>query len=127
MTLSSWFLIVFDREKKSALKGGLQYFIATHVATAFLILASVILYSYSNDFSFTEIKKGFSLLINTQPALAQFILFCIFIAFITKAGVLPFGFWLPNAYPQPPSSASSFFGGVMSKLAVYAILRFFAL
>jgi len=125
MTLSSWFLIVFDREKKSALKGGLQYFIAAHVTTAFLILASVILYSYSNDFSFTEIKKGFSLLINTQPALAQFILFCIFIAFITKAGVLPFGFWLPNAYPQPPSSASSFFGGVMSKLAVYAILRFF--
>jgi len=59
MTLSSWFLIVFDREKKSALKGGLQYFIAAHVATAFLILASVILYSYSNDFSFTEIKKAF--------------------------------------------------------------------
>ncbi len=125
MTVSSWFLVVFEREEKSAIKGGLQYFIATHVATAFLILASVILYSYSNDFSFTEINKSLALIINYQPGIAHFILFCFFIAFVTKAGVLPFGFWLPNAYPQPPSSASSFFGGVMSKLAVYALVRFF--
>ncbi|WP_353684661.1 proton-conducting transporter membrane subunit [Thermodesulfovibrio sp. 3907-1M] len=125
MTLSSWFLVVFEKERKPAIKGGLQYFITTHVATAFLILASVILYSYSNDFSFHEINKGFAFIINNHPGVAHFILFCFFIAFVTKAGVLPFGFWLPNAYPQPPSSASSFFGGVMSKLAVYALLRFF--
>lgn len=126
MTLSSWFLVIFERENKSALKGGLQYFIATHVTTAFLILASVILYSYSNDFSFKEINKSFPLIIEKYPYLCHFILFCIFIAFVTKAGVLPFGFWLPNTYPQPPSSASSFFGGVMSKLAVYALFRFFS-
>ncbi|MCS7215162.1 MAG: proton-conducting transporter membrane subunit [Thermodesulfovibrio sp.] len=125
MTLSSWFLVVFDREKKSAIKGGLQYFITTHVTTAFLIVASVILYSYSNDFSFVEINRSFSSIIVNQPYLSHFIIFCIFIAFVTKAGVLPFGFWLPNAYPQSPSSASSFFGGVMSKLAVYALFRFF--
>ncbi|MCX7724545.1 MAG: proton-conducting transporter membrane subunit [Thermodesulfovibrio sp.] len=126
MTLSSWFLVVFEREKRSALKGGLQYFITAHVTTAFLILASVIVYSYSNDFSFREINKSFLLIIDKHPYLSHFILFCIFIAFVTKAGVLPFGFWLPNAYPQPPSSASSFFGGVMSKLAVYALFRFFS-
>ncbi len=125
MTLISWLLVIFEREKKDALKGGLQYFIATHVATAFLILSAVILYSYSNDFNFTEIKKSLFILLEKNFLLAHFVLFSILIAFITKAGILPFGFWLPNAYPQPPSSASSFFGGVMSKLAVYAILRFF--
>ncbi len=125
MTLSSWFLVIFEKQRKPAIKGGLQYFIATHVATVFLILASVILYSYSNAFSFNEINKSFVFIITNHPGVAHFILFCFFIAFVTKAGVLPFGFWLPNAYPQPPSSASSFFGGVMSKLAVYALLRFF--
>ncbi len=125
MTLISWQLVIFEREKKDALKGGLQYFIATHVATAFLILSAVILYSYSHDFNFTEIKKSLLILLEKNSLLAHFILFSLLIAFITKAGILPFGFWLPNAYPQPPSSASSFFGGVMSKLAVYALLRFF--
>ncbi len=125
MTLSSWYIVVFDKEKKEALKGGLQYFITTHVAAVFLILAAVILYSYSKDFSFYEIKKSLQFIIENNSVLAHFILFCIFIAFVTKAGVLPFGFWLPNTYPQPPSSASSFFGGVMSKLAVYALVRFF--
>lgn len=125
MTLSSWFLVVYKNDNKSALKAGIQYFIATHVATAFLILASVLIYSYSKSFSFLEIKEIFISLMVNRPIFSHFIIFCVFIAFITKAGVLPFGFWLPNTYPQPPSSASSFFGGVMSKLGVYALLRFF--
>ncbi len=125
MTLTSWILVVFEREKKQALKAGLQYFIATHVATAFLILAAVIIYSYSNSFEFSEVYKSLGNILVNNSLLGNFLIFCFFIAFVTKAGVLPFGFWLPNAYPQPPSSASSFFGGVMSKLAVYAILRFF--
>lgn len=125
MTLISWQLVIFERQKKEALKGGLQYFITTHAATAFLILSALILYSYSHNFNFTEIKKSFLILLEKNSLLAHFILFFLLIAFITKAGILPFGFWLPNAYPQPPSSASSFFGGVMSKFAVYALLRFF--
>jgi len=125
MTLTSWFLLLFEKEKPSALKGGLQYFIATHITTGFLILASLILYSGSHDFAFAEIKNIFNLLIVNNPVLSHFIIFCVFLAFITKAGALPFGFWLPNTYPEPPSSASSFFGGIMSKLGVYAILRFF--
>lgn len=125
MTLSSWFLVLFEGEKRESIKAGLQYFIMTHVATAFLILASVILYSYGGDFNFSEIKRNLLSIFENNLFLAHFIIFCILLAFVTKAGILPFGFWLPNAYPQPPSSASSFFGGVMSKLAVYALLRFF--
>ncbi len=125
MTFTSWVLVIFDSQKKEALKGGIQYFISTHVATAFLILAAVIIYSYSEDFNFVEIKKSLTNIFENNSMLAHFLIFSIVIAFITKAGILPFGFWLPNAYPQPPSSASSFFGGVMSKLAVYGLLRFF--
>ncbi|MEN2986474.1 MAG: proton-conducting transporter membrane subunit, partial [Thermodesulfovibrionaceae bacterium] len=125
MTLISWFLVIFDRENTNALKAGLQYFVVTHAATGFLILAAVVVYSISNTFDFSEVKESFYNLSYTNPLLTNFLVCCIFIAFITKAGVLPFGFWLPNTYPQPPAPASSFFGGVMSKLAVYAIFRFF--
>lgn len=125
MTLNSWFLVIFDRESATSLKAGLQYFIVTHVATGFLILASVILYSVGNTFDFVTVKESFSRIFQNNSLLSNFLLLCIFIAFVTKAGVLPFGFWLPNTYPQPPASAGSFFGGVMSKLAVYAMFRFF--
>lgn len=125
LTLNSWFLVVFERQKTQAVKGGLQYFITTHVTTAFLIIAAVVVYCYVKDFNFVEIRNCLSILIQQNPILAHFILFCFFIAFVTKAGVLPFGFWLPNTYPQAPASAASFFGGVMSKLGVYSIVRFF--
>lgn len=125
MTLSSWFLVVSEVEKKEAIKRGLEYFITMHVATAFLIIASVTLYSFSSDFSFLAIKEILNSLIYENPYVFNFVVLCFLLVFFTKAGVLPFGAWLPNTYPQAPTSASSFFAGIMSKIAVYAVLRFF--
>ena len=65
-----------------------------------------------------------TLLVNNK-GLLHLVLALFFIGFVTKAGVLPFGFWLPNAYPTAPSSASATFGGTMTKLGVYGILRVF--
>lgn len=125
LTLCSWFLIISNNGRESSIKVGLQYFITMHIASAFLILATVIVYSYNNDFSFYSLRDSFKDLIINNPVMINFVLFCFFITFVTKAGVLPFGAWLPNTYPQAPTSVSSFFGGVMSKLGIYALIRFF--
>jgi hydrogenase-4 component B len=127
MTLTSWALVVYERESKTSLRAGLEYFIATHVATFFIFLASVILYSYTPgpSFSFGALRASFETLLITNPALVHIVLALFFIGFVTKAGVLPFGFWLPDAYPAAPSSASAAFGGTMTKLGIYGVLRIF--
>jgi hydrogenase-4 component B len=48
-----------------------------------------------------------------------------FIGFSTKAGILPFGDWLPDAYPAAPSPAAATFGGIMSKIGLYGLVRVF--
>jgi len=127
MTLSSWALVVYERESKISLRAGLEYFIATHVATGFIVLASVLLYSHSPgpSFDFDALRASFEALITSNPALVHLILASFFIGFVTKAGVLPFGFWLPNAYPAAPSSGSAAFAGVVEKAGIYAIVRVF--
>jgi hydrogenase-4 component B len=127
MTLASWALVVYDRDSKISIRAGLEYFIATHVATGFIVLASVLLYAHSPgpSFGFQALRTSFETLISSSPVLVNIILASFFIGFVTKAGVLPFGFWLPDAYPAAPSSGSAAFAGTMTKLGVYGIVRVF--
>jgi hydrogenase-4 component B len=127
MTLTSWALVVYERDNSINLKAGLEYFIATHVATAFIVISAVVLYSHAPgpSFSFEAMRASLGTLLTSNPALVHLVLALFFIGFITKAGVLPFGFWLPDAYPAAPSSASAAFAGTMTKLGVYGVIRIF--
>jgi hydrogenase-4 component B len=128
MTLTSYALVVYERENKVSLKAGFQYFFVTHVAAACLILAAIILYprtSEPHSFSFDAMRDSMGTLLTNNTGLLHLVLALFFIGFITKAGILPFSFWLPNAYPAAPSSASAAFSGTMTKLGIYGIIRVF--
>jgi multicomponent Na+:H+ antiporter subunit D len=42
-----------------------------------------------------------------------------------KAGLFPFYFWLPDTYPLLPSSLAGLFGGVLTKVGIYVLIRLF--
>jgi hydrogenase-4 component B len=127
MTLTSWALVIYERESETSLRAGLEYFIATHIATFLIILASLILYPRTPgpSFSFGALRASFETLLITNPALVHIVLALFFIGFVTKAGVLPFGFWLPNAYPAAPSAATAAFAGALEKAGIYGVVRVF--
>lgn len=127
MTLTSWALVIYERENEISLRAGLEYFIATHVATGFIVLASVLLYAHTPgpSFDFNDLRAAFEALLSTNPALVHAVLALFFVGFVTKAGVLPFGFWLPDAYPAAPSSCTAVFAGVLEKAGIYGAVRLF--
>src|SRR6059036_469049 len=43
--------------------------------------------------------------------------------FLSRAGAIPFHFWLPRAHPAGPSHVSAVMSGVMIKLGVYGLIR----
>lgn len=49
------------------------------------------------------------------------------VGFGIKSAVFPLYFWLPASYHTPPSAVSSIFGGLLTKVGVYALLRVFTL
>lgn len=120
MSLSSFFLVVFENEKEEAYKAGLNYLITMHVGVLFLIVGFIILSikTISNDFSsfrdyFASIQSGFPDLL--------FLVF--FIGFGLKAGFFPLHSWLPKAHPAAPSNISGMMSGIMIKTGIYGILR----
>lgn len=45
--------------------------------------------------------------------------------FLTKAGVFPLGYWLPNSYPTLPIPLAALYAGMLTKVGVYVLLRGF--
>ena len=43
--------------------------------------------------------------------------------FATKAAAFPLWFWLPEVYPTLPPTLGAFFGGLLTKVGIYALLR----
>jgi len=125
MTLTSYGLVVFDRKRPERLRAGFKYFLITHIATGLMFLGVIILYTFGRSFRFDVIAETLDALRLTNPGVIHFALTCFFIAFATKAGILPFGDWLPDAYPAAPTPATSAFAGSMTNLGVYGLLRIF--
>ncbi len=125
MTLTSYGLVVFEWGNKQSVNAGFKYFLMTHIGTAGIIIAANTLYHYSQSFDFEALRPVMALLSSENPALLHTILLLFFVGFATKAGVFPFGDWLPDAHPAAPAPVSAILSGVMIKMGIYGILRVF--
>jgi len=121
MSLVSYLLVVFDTNHEKSIQAGMIYIVMTHIGTAFLIAAFMMMYKYAGSFDFLIIKNA-CLCMPLQTKNIIFLL--LLIGFGTKAGIVPLHIWLPYAHPQAPSHISSIMSGVMIKTAIYGIIRF---
>lgn len=118
MALLSYFLVIFESEHTEYRKAGILYLIMTHIATAFLLTGFMMIYSYTGSFDLFGSSAAI-------PEAAKNVIFILLlIGFGTKAGVIPFHIWLPHAYHAAPSNVSALMSGIMTKTAIYGILRF---
>lgn len=123
MSLSSFFLVMFEHEKKETRSAGIKYLIYMHVSVIFIILAFALMSISSNSLDFVQFKSA----LENDLALANFAFILAFIGFGIKAGFVPFHNWLPVAHPAAPSHVSGMMSGVMIKTGIYGILRILSL
>lgn len=125
MTLSSYFLVIFEKEKKVNLRAGFKYFVMTHIGTACLIASFILLRLIGSSFGFEDSREALGSLDTSRPGLLHLVLLLMFVGFGTKAAIFPLGDWLPDAHPAAPSAISALLSGVMIKMGVYGIVRCF--
>jgi hydrogenase-4 component B len=118
MTLASYFLVIFEGEKKDSILAGFLYMLVAHAGTALIMLAFFILYGSAGSFDFGAFRQT-----QLPSALRGLVFVLAFIGFGAKAGIVPLHIWLPRAHPAAPSSGSALLSGVMIKIAIYGVLR----
>lgn len=122
MSLASYFLVVFERDKPENIRAGFLYFLMTHFGTAFIMLACLLAFQATGSFSFDDWRTAFGTL---SPTIEVLILGAALIGFATKAGLVPLHIWLPEAHPAAPSHVSALMSGIMVKAALFMLFRFF--
>lgn len=122
MSLTSYFLVIFENKIKENVKAGIIYLVMTHFGTAFILLSFTLLYAATGSLDFSFIKEHSA----NIPILTKNIIFVLaLIGFGTKAGIIPLHIWLPRAHPAAPSHVSALMSGVMIKTAILMLIRLF--
>lgn len=121
MSLTSYLLIVFEHNKKEHIRAGFFYFVMMHIGATAIVGALFTLAHYFGSINFDDWRAGQSGI----PVIVANIAFILaLIGFGTKAGMMPFHTWLPEAHPAAPAHVSSLMSGVMIKTALLLLVRF---
>jgi hydrogenase-4 component B len=120
MSVFSFFLVIYEFNKKENIKSGNLYFIMTHISGLFVMTMFVIIAKFSGTMNFQMIMKQSNNFTYTQKSI---ILIFALLAFGAKAGIVPLHAWLPKAHPSAPSNISALMSGVMLKIALYGFIR----
>lgn len=119
MSLASFFLVMADKTSKSA-RAAFVYFVMTHLGAAAILGGFLILSQGSLSLELNHlaaVSRGLS----SGMLLSASLLFLF--GFGSKAGLIPFHIWLPEAHPQAPTNISALMSGLMLKIAIYGFLK----
>jgi multicomponent Na+:H+ antiporter subunit D len=100
------------------------FYIMINVIGSFLFLSlSAVLYGATGHLNMASVHL---LLQENSDGVVVFLLAAFgLVIFGLKAGLFPLYFWLPETYPKLPPSLVALFGGVLTKVGVYVLIRLF--
>ncbi len=121
-SLSTYVLIAMGRDRR-ALTAAYQYLIMGSIGATFIVIGIGFLYLMTGTLNLADMVDRVARIENSRPGLAA-------LAFITvgvslKVALAPLHQWLPNAYTYAPSSVSAFLAATATKVALYALIRFY--
>lgn len=116
------FVLMALRAEAPQLRGTIKYLASNLLASSLLLAGVGLLYGLAGTLNLAELSLRAPRL---DPGALTLISALFLVAFGTKAAVFPLFFWLPAAYPTPSSTTTALFAGLLTKVAVYALLRTF--
>ena len=107
------------------LDGAVRYAALSLIATTLLLSGIGLLYGLTGTLNMADLHLRVQE-VEDQGALTLVAMIFI-IAFGLKSAVFPLFFWLPASYHTPQTAVSAVFSGLLTKVGVYALMRFFTL
>jgi len=119
MLISSFGLIIMGG-RKIQLDGAVKYGFLNFLATTFFLIALGYIYGLTGTLNMADIAiKASDAPIGPLSAIGALLL----LAFGMKAAAFPVNAWLPASYHTPHPAVSALFGGLLTKVGAYALLR----
>ena len=124
LLLIASFVLLTLGNRREQLEGGIKYVAANLVSSMLLLTGIGLLYGATGTLNLADLAVK---LPQVPTGLATTLAMLFLVAFGIKAAVFPLFFWLPASYHTPPVAVAALFGGMLTKVGVYALLRTFTL
>ncbi|WP_188462824.1 Na+/H+ antiporter subunit D [Marivirga lumbricoides] len=124
LLIASFILLALGNGKEQLI-GTVKYMLLSFIASAFLLVGVGIIYGISGSLNMANVAV-FCRENPDNPLITVAAIFFL-LPFGIKAALFPMYFWLPASYPTPDISVTAFFSGLLTKVGVYALIRFFTL
>lgn len=111
-------MVACSREKGSK-KAAYRYLIMFLLSTFFFTFSIGIIYLNTGTLNFNLIKENMVMTTEMKVAIS-----IAFVSFITKAGIFPIYFWLPEAYSKADAPISAILAGLGEKVPIFGMILF---
>ncbi|MBA48622.1 MAG: monovalent cation/H+ antiporter subunit D [Paracoccus sp. (in: a-proteobacteria)] len=108
------------------LRAGVQYISYNLAGSALFLAALGCLYAVTGTLNMADMAERVARMPTEDTALLRTGAVLLLLVFAIKAAIVPLHFWLPSTYANAPGPVAALFA-IMSKVGVYAIIRFFTL
>ncbi|MEM2081644.1 MAG: proton-conducting transporter membrane subunit [Candidatus Bathyarchaeia archaeon] len=116
----SGFLMMY-RKTPESLNSTLKYLVMIIIASAFIVFGLSLVYSLTGTLNFWAVREALMALGDKHLLVLAF----IFIAtgYAIESAIVPFHFWLPDAYAAAPSSSAAFLSALIDQGSYYVLIR----
>jgi multicomponent Na+:H+ antiporter subunit D len=117
-SVAAFALTGFHYEERASVEAAFKYLVTNSIAALFIAVALSLFYMQTGALNLAHIAREF------EPTTAGFVAVGLLIGgYATKAALVPWHFWLPDAHTVAPAPISAMFSGALIKIGIYAIAR----
>ncbi|MFV0137908.1 Na+/H+ antiporter subunit D [Streptomyces sp. HMX87] len=119
MLAASYVLITLDADEKRT-RAGMTYTVVSLTSSLLFLTLVALVYAATGTVTLAQLGPRLAEL----PDGLRSALALLFLAVLgIKAAIVPLHFWLPDSYPTAPPPITAVFAALLTKVAVYALLR----
>ncbi|AKX44338.1 cation:proton antiporter [Thiopseudomonas alkaliphila] len=122
LLIASYALLLHGRSKEQV-QSATHYVILNLIGSSLFLIAAGVFYGIAGTLNMVDLAQAVAVAEGDKRYLLNAAGLLLFIVFGLKAAFLPLHFWLPKAYASATASVAALFA-IMTKVGLYAILRF---
>ncbi len=123
MSAAAFALTGYRVEHRAVLQGAINFAVVNSIGAIMLLFGIALVYARTGALNLAQV--GQVLARHDPDGLVVLAFVLILVGLLTKAGAVPFHFWLADAYAVAPAPVCILFAGVMSDLALHAVARIY--
>lgn len=128
MSLPSYIMAAFDRNRSKSTEAGMKYFILGSIASGLFLLGTTFVYGFTGSIGFDGIYDYYVALSSDAESTAMPIGFLVGLIFIIvalafKISAVPFHMWTPDVYQGSPTIITTFFASAPKAAGLIILTR----